>query len=511
MVMGIGNKIVLGDIDAVVCGADQVVLSEDSLYAVNKSFNFLKEFSKDKVIYGINTGLGPMAQYKIPKDELKNLQVNLIRSHAAGAGNPIPIEEVKAAMLIRLKAITQGKSGIHPSSVLLLTEMINKDIIPLVPEHGGVGASGDLVQLSHIALAMIGEGKVFFKGQLEDTDSVFEKEGLSPLTIELREGLSLINGTSVMTGVAAVNLIRAKRLFDWQLAASCLLNEIVRSFDDHFSKELNEVKHHLGQKKVAEEMRKILSDSALIGKREEIFFKDNEDVEVFKRKVQEYYSLRCLPQILGPISDTIDSVEQVVINEANSVSDNPIVDIESNNVYHGGNFHGDYISLEMDKLKLAVTRLSMLAERQAAFLFNDKLNGILPPFVNLGTIGLNLGMQGAQFTATSTTAENQTLSNSMYVHSISNNNDNQDIVSMGTNSALLTRRVIDNSSQVQSVLLISLLQAVDYLKVEDKLSSTTKGVYRKLREIVPVFSSDSVLYTQIEAVKEYIINNNIKA
>lgn len=499
------NKyITLNDINSVVFESASVSLSDASLTSVIESFEFLREFSRDKVIYGINTGLGPMAQYRIPKSDLKKLQLNLIRSHAAGVGESISQTDIKATMFVRLKAITQGKSGIHQSSVLLLTEMINRNIIPFVPSHGGVGASGDLVQLSHIALTMLGEGKVFYKGKLEDTKEVFKQEDLSPLTIELREGLSLINGTSVMTGIATTNLIKAKKLFDWQLLASCMLNEIVRSFDDHFSVELNQVKLHKGQLQVAEKMRNILSDSALIDKREDVFFNDNDDEDIFKRKVQEYYSLRCLPQILGPILDTMSSAEKIVIDEVNSVSDNPIVDVKTQNVYHGGNFHGDYISLEMDKLKLSITKLSMLAERQIAFLFNDKLNGILPPFVNLGKVGLNLGMQGSQFTATSTTAENQALATSMYIHSITNNNDNQDIVSMGTNSALLTQKVIDNTFQVQSILLIGLLQAVDYLKIENKLSQKTRAAYKKMRNIVPVFTGDDIFYTKIEAIKNYI-------
>ena len=238
-----------------------------------------------------------------------------------------------------------------------------------------------------------------------------------------------------------------------------MINEIVRSFDDYFSKELNRVKKHPGQNRIAELERKILHDSKLIRKREDHFFNGKHRNEyVIADKVQEYYSIRCVPQILGPILDTIEYTEKVLLNEANSASDNPVIDAEQNNIFHGGNFHGDYISLEMDKLKIAITKLSMLLERQINYLMNDKLNNKLPPFVNLGKLGVNFGMQGAQFTATSTVAENQTLSFPNYVHSISNNNDNQDIVSMGTNSAQFARKVIDNTYQVLSIEMITLFR-----------------------------------------------------
>jgi histidine ammonia-lyase len=289
-----------------------------------------------------------------------------------------------------------------------------------------------------------------------------------------------------------------------------MINEIVESFDDHFSKELNSVKKHSGQNYIADMLAKILIDSQLITRREDHFYNNTEEQFIFKRKVQEYYSLRCLPQILGAIHDAIESAETVVVNEMNSVSDNPIIDMKTENVYHGGNFHGDYVSFEMDKLKLAITKMSMLSERHVAFLCNSKINEILPPFINLGTLGLNLGMQGVQFTATSTAAENQTLSNSMYVHSITTNNDNQDIVSMGTNSAMMTKKVIDNAYQIQAIEMISLIQAIDCLKISDKLSSVTSKIYNELRQIVPVFIEDSPKYKDIAKVTSYLFETKIE-
>ncbi|MHC8947572.1 flexirubin biosynthesis tyrosine ammonia-lyase FlxA [Sphingobacterium hungaricum] len=499
------DKLDLAQMYNVLFELESIQIAPETLKVVNDSHLFLKEFSKNKVIYGVNTGFGPMAQYRIQDQDTVQLQYNLIRSHAAGTGDLLSPAIVKASMLVRLANLAQGKSGVHESVLKLLVEFINRNITPVIFAHGGVGASGDLVQLAHLALVLIGEGEVIYKGERRATAEVFELENLQPIDVVVREGLSLINGTSVMTGAGIVNVLLAKKLYKISLELSCAMNEIVKAHDDHFSATLNEVKKHQGQQQVAEQMRAYLKDSQLIRKREEDLYSGNNLEEIFKDKVQEYYSLRCVPQILGPILDTINQTAEVLENEANSVSDNPIISVEDQNVYHGGNFHGDYISLEMDKLKLAITRLTMLSERQLNYLMNSKINEILPPFVNMGKLGFNFGMQGAQFTATSTTAENQTLSTSMYVHSIPNNNDNQDIVSMGTNAAMLTNKVITNAFEVLAIQLISIVQAIDILNVKNLVSSNTKRVYDDVRSIIPTFSDDKPLYPAIKSVKEYLM------
>jgi histidine ammonia-lyase len=231
---------------------------------------------------------------------------------------------------------------------------------------------------------------------------------------------------------------------------------------------------------------------------------------VFEHKVQAYYSLRCTPQILGPIYETLKNTRKILEEEVNSACDNPIVDPETKNVYHGGNFHGDYISLEEDKVKIAMVRLAMTSERQLNYLFHDRINGILPPFLNIGTLGLNYGMQACQFTATSTTAECQTLAMPNYVHSIPNNNDNQDIVSMGTNTALLCKKVIENCYQVMAVQYIALAQATDCLKIVDKLSPTSKKVYDDIRKIMPTIVEDQTFYREIAAVETYLKENPLQ-
>ncbi|WP_343687687.1 aromatic amino acid ammonia-lyase [Chryseobacterium gleum] len=503
--MKINNFLELKDFQKIIIENEKIELDESLLSRVDKSFQFLKEFSKNKVIYGVNTGFGPMAQFKISDEDTHQLQYNLIRSHSSGIGNPLPAEEVKACMLARLNTLSLGNSGVHQSVIYLLQELINRDIIPLIFEHGGVGASGDLVQLAHLALVLIGEGEVFYKGERKSTKEVFETEGLEPIKVEIREGLALMNGTSVMSGIGIVNAYKANQLTDISLRLSCAINEIVQAYDDHLSEALNGTKRHYGQQKVAEKMRAHLADSKLIRKREDHLYTHFEEQEkVFKEKVQEYYSLRCVPQILGPVLDTLEYTEKVLENEINSANDNPIINVEDQHVYHGGNFHGDYISLEMDKLKIVVTKLTMLAERQLNYLLNAKINEILPPFVNLGKLGFNFGMQGVQFTATSTTAESQMLSNSMYVHSIPNNNDNQDIVSMGTNAAVICRKVIENAFEVLAIEAITIIQAVEYLGFQDKVSSSTKELYDDIRKIIPAFSDDMVMYPYLEEVKKYL-------
>ena len=503
--MKINNFLELKDFQKIIVENEKIELDDALLARIGASFQFLKEFSKNKVIYGVNTGFGPMAQFKINDEDKHQLQYNLIRSHSSGIGNPLPAEEVKACMLARLNTLSLGNSGVHQSVVNLLKELINRDVTPLIFEHGGVGASGDLVQLAHLALVLIGEGEVFYKGERKSTKEVFAIEGLEPIQVEIREGLALMNGTSVMSGIGIVNAYKANQLTDISIQLSCAINEIVQAYDDHLSEALNGTKRHYGQQKVAERMRAHLADSKLIRKREDHLYTHFEEQEkVFKDKVQEYYSLRCVPQILGPVLDTLEYTEKVLENEINSANDNPIINVEDQHVYHGGNFHGDYISLEMDKLKLVVTKLTMLAERQLNYLLNSKINEILPPFVNLGKLGFNFGMQGVQFTATSTTAESQMLSNSMYVHSIPNNNDNQDIVSMGTNAAVICRKVIENAFEVLTIEAITIVQAIEYLGYQDKVSSSTKKLYDEIRKIIPAFSDDMVMYPYLEEVKKYL-------
>ena len=494
-------------LDRILFGGERFEIDEATMKDIDDCHQFLKAFSSNKIIYGINTGFGPMAQWRVDDKYLNDLQYNIIRSHSTGAGEPLEDVYVRAAMIARLGSILQCRSGVHTEVARLLTEFINRGICPFVPRHGSVGASGDLVQLAQIALTLIGEGKVHYKGEWRATADVMKENGLKPITMHIREGLSITNGTSVMTGIACVNQHYAMRLLDLSILASVWMNEIASSYNDLMAAPLNECRRHSGQIEVARRMREIASDSGLLLNREhELYNGGHINDTTFGHKVQPYYSLRCTPQIMGPILETLQQTGRILEEELQSASDNPIVDPVTRNVYHGGNFHGDYISLEEDKVKIAVVRMAMTAERQLNYLFHDRINGILPPFLNMGTLGLNYGMQACQFTATSTTAECQTLAMPNYVHSIPNNNDNQDIVSMGTNSALLCKMVIDNAYQVMSILFIALAQATDCLKVADKLSSATRREYDAVRAIIPLFVEDTPFYEEIAQMEKYLRN-----
>ncbi len=500
----------INDVEKIVFSQQTIDIKELPVEAVHKCYRFLEAFSKEKIIYGINTGFGPMAQWRVDDRYLKDLQYNIIRSHSTGAGEPLADEYVQAAMIARLGTLLQARSGVHTEVVELLVSFINQGIYPFIPQHGSVGASGDLVQLAHIALTLIGEGEVHYKGEWRDTAGGMAECGLKPMQIHIREGLSITNGTSVMTGISCINQIYAERLLDWATLASVWMNEIASSYDDFMSEGENECRRHEGQQTIARRMRELSEGGSCMLKREHTLYSGgHSDVETFEgsHKVQAYYSLRCIPQILGPICETLAHSRRVLEEELNSACDNPIVDPERGNVFHGGNFHGDYISLEEDKVKIALVRLVMTMERQLNYLFHDRINNILPPFLNLGTLGLNYGMQACQFTATSTTAECQTLAMPNYVHSIPNNNDNQDIVSMGTNTALLCKQVVENAWQVMAIHYIALAQATDCLKISGKLAPTSKRIYDAVRAIIPTFTEDAPFYKQIAAVQQFLKNN----
>ena len=501
----------LEQLEQIVLQKETVTLDTERLREVADCHRFLIDFSKDKLIYGINTGFGPMAQYRIEDADRVQLQLNLIRSHCSGMGKLLSPIQSRAALLARLNTMLCARSGIHPDTVELMVALLNAEAYPCMYHHGGVGASGDLVQLAHLALGLIGEGNFWYRGEVVTAAEVYAATGLQPMKIHIREGLGMLNGTSSMTGIGAINVLHARKLMTGQILFSLMVNEIMEAYDDHFSEELNAVKLHKGQQVVAKAMRAISRKSRLLRKRHEHLYDKKVTESVLQDKVQEYYSLRCVPQILGPIYDTIENAAQIIEQEINSVNDNPVIDPHKEMIYHGGNFHGDYVSLEMDKLKIAVTKLSMLAERQLNFLLNHHLNQKLPPFINAGTLGLNFGVQGMQYPATSNVAENQTLSNPMYVHSIPNNNDNQDIVSMGTNSAAMCAQVIENSFEVLSVHALAIIQAIDYKGYKDRLSPATRWMYDELSVLAPSFKEDAPSYERLAGIKSWLMETEVAA
>lgn len=506
-----GDKLKLEELYGVVKKNTPVELSKKAETKINASFNFLhSELQKeDKILYGINTGFGPMASYILPKKELLNLQKNLILSHATGMGNKLPDEFVLSAMTVRLNTLCQGYSGVSRQLLDLLVKFINHKIIPFVPEHGAVGTSGDLVQLAHIALSLIGLGKVSYRGKILSTAQVLKKLNIKPHELKVKEGLALINGTAMMSGIAGMVAFEAEKLLRLNILAGCLALEIVNGFNESFSKKLQEVRPHSGQIYVAQKMREILKNSRRIVGRQGLHknYNSGQTVNKIPVFVQEVYSLRCISQILGPFKESLDQTRTQIETEINSATDNPIIDWENKEFLHGGNFHGEYTAQAMDKLKIGLSKLAMLSERRINFFLNPNIQKGLPPFLNLGTPGLTLGLQGLQFVATSTTAHNQTLSYPMSLHSISTNGDNQDVVSMGTDSAIIANKVLENSYIVQTIELITLCQAVDCLKIQNALSSETKVIYELVRRNFPTTVQDreSIFELQktMEALKTY--------
>lgn len=505
-----GKDLTIGKLKQISSEQGCVRIAEKSKKRILASRKYLEDKAKNEVIYGVNTGFGPMADYIINVQQENQLQENLIKSHAVGMGDAFSIEEAKASMVVRLNTLIYGYSGIRLKVLERLEYYINHNIVPVIPRHGSVGASGDLVQLAHIALALIGDGFVFYNGKKFRTNRVLKKLNLEPIKLQAKEGLSLINGTSAMSALSALLCFDAKRIYEFTISASALGIEIIDGFGDSFCKRLQELRPHKGQIKVAQDLRRIIFRSNLIVTRRQMQKRvkmDHEDVKKIDRKVQDYYSFRCLPQILGPVYDTIKNVAKVTEVEINSVTDNPIVDFEHNKIIHGGNFHGDYISLEMDKLKIVLTRVAMLIERRINFFLHEKINNTFPPFLNLKKPGLTLGLQALQFVATSTTAECQTLAFPNYVHSISCNGDNQDIVSMGTNSALITKQVLENLWQIMTIDSIVLAQAVDYLEIKTHLSSDSKSLHKQIRRRFQKIVDDKEIIREMENLYEFIRTN----
>jgi histidine ammonia-lyase len=499
-----GTNLTITDLDEILNNPSCTIqITPDAKRAVDRSKEFIDQQANGKIIYGINTGFGPMASHIISEHQQLELQRNLIRSHAVGAGDPIKQSYVLAAMVVRLNTLLRGYSGVSLELVERLQTFINHRILPVIPEHGAVGTSGDLVQLAHIALSIIGEGEVFYHDQRRQTQEVLTELDI-PLTYQLKpkEGLALINGTAVMTGIIASLCVDAKRLLDHAIKNGAFSLELVHAYDDSISEKLHALRPHAGQQEVARQIRELLRDSNLLKSRSGLHeaVKAQDDVLELPRAIQEVYSLRCIPQILGPIHDTLAKTMETVEIELNAVTDNPIVDSELGEFIHGGNFHGDYIASAADQLKAALVKLTMLSERRVNFFLNKNVNKFFPPFLNLKKPGLTLGLQGMQFVATSTTAQSQSLAYPHHLHSIPTNGDNQDIVSMGTDAALFTAKVIENAYIVVAIERITLAQAVDFTQEIAQLSQSVRAEYQELREVFPAVIDDRAFSPEINNV-----------
>lgn len=503
-----GNDLTIEEIISIGIGDRQVALEPAALERCQASRRFLEEeIAARRIIYGVNTSFGPMCNKIIEDSEIEALQINLIRSHAAGLGDPLKPYIALAILAVRLNTLVKGYSGVRIELLEFMKEMINRRIAPYIPECGSVGASGDLIHLAHMALAIIGEGQVYDRDRLRPAAETFADAGMSPLTLSFKEGIALINGTSAMTAIAAFALFGARKLLRLACVTGAFALEIFGGIDDAFDEDLHRVKPHPGQVEIAEAIRRLYAGSRNITLRAEVhdlIRLQQQDGPVFETSinVQDVYSIRCTPQVLAPVAEAISWAERTVITEANSSNDNPIIIPEQLKIIHGGNFHGQSIGLVMDCLAIALATLCTLSERRINKFLDPKLNEGLPEHLIPGTVGLTMGFMGAQYLATSTTAENRQLANPVSTHSISCNASNQDVVSMGTVAARKAFRAVSNAKHVLTLEVLSDLQALSFRNAEG-LGRGTRRIYEILaRDFQPydnkrIFHDDLVMFRKL--------------
>jgi len=509
-----GNDLTIEDIVAIGVGDKKVAIDAKALERCRQSREYLKqEIDAKRIIYGVNTSFGPMCNKIIGDGDIEALQVNLIKSHAAGLGDPIKPYIALAVLVVRLNTLVKGYSGVRIELIDFMTAMINNGIAPYIPECGSVGASGDLVHLAHAALAIIGEGKVFYKKDLRDVTSVFSETGLTPVRLSYKEGIAIVNGTSAMTALAAFALFGAKKLARLACVNAAFAVEIFGGIDDAFDEDLHEVKPHPGQIKVADTIRKLYAGSKNITLRKDmhdIIRRQTTGGRVYETSinVQDVYSIRCTPQILAPVMEAIDAASKTIEIEANSSNDNPIIIPEKKKIIHGGNFHGQSVGFSMDMLCMAIAQLCTLSERRLNKLLDKNLNEGLPEHLISGTVGLTMGFMGAQYLATSTTAENRQLANPVSTLSISCNASNQDVVSMGTVASRKAFKSVSNAKHVLTLETLAQLQALSFRNAATMGKGTT-AVHAVLKEHFSVYDNTRVFHEDLVKFRKLLFSSHL--
>ena len=450
----------------------------------------------DVPAYGINTGFGTLAEVRIDKKDLRELQRNLIVSHSCGVGQPLPLPEARALLLLRCNVLAKGYSGIRPETLQLALDMINRDVVPVVPERGSVGASGDLAPLAHLALVFIGEGEAFFEGQRMPARQALERAGLKPVVLEAKEGLALVNGTQAMCAVGTLLQLRAENLADLADVAGSMTLEGLLGSHKPFIPEIHDVRAHPGQKACAAHLRQLLAGSELV------------ETHVNCSKVQDPYSLRCMPQVHGAAREGLGFARRILEVEVNSATDNPLVFADTERIVSGGNFHGQPISLAMDVTAMALTQLSSISERRVEQLVNPALSG-LPPFLAKNS-GLNSGFMIAQVTSAALVAESRVLSHPASVDSIPSSAGREDHVSMGMTAALKGRQVADFTRSCLAIEVLCAAQALDY-RLPGKPGKGALAAYELVRSKVPTLEKDRELHRDIEAVSQLIDSGELLA
>jgi histidine ammonia-lyase len=509
-----GDTLTIEEIVAIGVGDRDVALAPGALERCRASRRFLEgEVAAGRIIYGVNTSFGPMCNKIIHDEEIEALQVNLIRSHAAGLGDPFKPYIASAVLAVRLNTLVKGYSGVRSELLDLMRDMINARIAPYIPECGSVGASGDLVHLAHMALAIIGEGNVFYEGKLIPAAVALERAGLRPLRLSFKEGIALINGTSAMTALAAFTLFGAQKLLRIGCATAAFAMEIFGGIDDAFDEDLHSVKRHPGQIAVADVIRRLFAGSANITQRELMHGAireqaNGEPVYETSINVQDVYSIRCTPQILAPVHEAMQAARSTVEIEANSSNDNPIIIPEKKKVIHGGNFHGQSIAFTMDVLCMAVSELCTLSERRINKLLDKNLNEGLPEHLIPGTVGLTMGFMGAQYLATSTTAENRQLANPVSTLSIPCNAENQDVVSMGTVAARKAFKAVSNAKHVLTLEVLADLQALSFRNA-DGLGSGTRRIRDALSPHFTVYDNQRIFHDDLVKFRRLLFSSQL--
>lgn len=476
-------------------GEIQVELKENSVHKIRKSREYVNQIvQSDRTVYGINTGFGALSNKKIPKEQLTKLQYNLIRSHCTGVGEPFFTNTTRAIMLIRANCLAQGHSGVSLECVERILDFINHHITPLVPKKGSVGASGDLAPLAHIALCLIGEGEVLYKGKIMSSLEALKDIGKKPVELKAKDGLALINGTAVMCALGSLGLHRAKNLMKTADIIASLTLEAVRGTASAFDPKISELKPHPGQLAVSQNLNALLLESEILNSHHNC------------EKVQDPYSLRCIPQVHGACRQTLDHVENVFNIENNAVTDNPLIFPESDAIVSGGNFHGEPLALAMDYLSMGVAEMCSISERRVEKMMNPSFSD-LPAFLTPNS-GLNSGLMIAQVTSAALASENKVLAHPSSVDSIPTSTDKEDHVSMGVMSGRKLLEIIDNLHYCLAIELLCAYQGISF-HTPLKSSPPLQKVVDYLKEFIEPIQEDRVFSKDINIIHGLIEKNQI--
>ncbi len=483
----------LKELQSVLLGREvKLRLSTEVVERVKKNRDHLESLiAEGKIIYGVTTGFGRLSEVLIPKEDVKALQRNLLLSHSCGVGEPLPESISKLAMLLRINTLAKGFSGVRYELLERMVDMFNGGIVPIIPEKGSVGASGDLAPLAHMGLAVIGEGDVFFKGKKVKASEAFKEVGLSPyFELEAKEGIAIINGTPVMTAIGVDAFLRGKKLLKVADIAAAMSLEAMEGVPYAFDPRLQDIRGFEGQKVVASNVLRLIEGSDIVYKNEHM-------------RVQDAYSLRCVPQVHGAVRDTLKHVGSVLEVEVNAVTDNPVFFEDEPNIISGGNFHGEPLGMVMDFLSIALSELGNISERRVARLVDSNLSG-LPSFLVMKS-GLNSGMMIPQYVAAALVSENKTLCMPAVVDSIPTSANQEDHVSMGTVAARKARSVSINVSYILAIELMVSSQGLEFRK--RKMGVGTGIAYKQIRQHVAPLDKDRHMKVDIEVIREIVESN----